>query len=199
MHELVLQYRDRQQLIQKRLRELRRTTAETIFYELCFCLLTPGSRAHSCWDAVLRLRAHHFYRTSLRPTPHLRGVRFHNNKTRYLLEMKPQFSVFQDVRQHCSDPFMLREWLVAHMNGLGMKEASHFLRNIGYRGLAILDRHILTNLLRWKVLSRLPKTLTKKRYLAIEQTFLQFSEKIEIPIDHLDLLFWSSQTGEVFK
>jgi len=48
-------------------------------------------------------------------------------------------------------------------------------------------------------LKALPRTLTKKRYSLIEKRFRQFSEEIRIPIDHLDLLFWSNETGEIFK
>ncbi len=76
---------------------------------------------------------------------------------------------------------------------------SHFLRNIGYRNLAILDRHILKNLVHHGVLLELPKTLTPKKYLDIEQLFQQFAKNIQIPMDALDLLFWSNETGEIFK
>lgn len=76
---------------------------------------------------------------------------------------------------------------------------SHFLRNIGKRDLAILDRHILKNLKNLKAIDELPKALTKKKYLEIEGKFKAFSNKIKIPIDELDLLFWSQETGEIFK
>ena len=82
---------------------------------------------------------------------------------------------------------------------MGWKEASHFLRNIGHRNLAILDRHILRNLVRAGVLHRLPKTLTAKRYLLIEEKFKDFAERMDIPMDELDLLFWSMETGEILK
>jgi len=83
---------------------------------------------------------------------------------------------------------------------LGLKEASHFLRNTG-RGedLAILDRHILRNLIRHGVLRRLPRTLTARRYLDIETRTERFSNEIGIPMSALDLLFWSRETGEIFK
>jgi len=81
-----------------------------------------------------------------------------------------------------------------------MKEATHFLRNIGLgKDLAILDRHILKNLNYYGVINELPKTLTKKKYLEIEDKMKKFSEEIKIPIDELDLLFWSEETGKIFK
>jgi N-glycosylase/DNA lyase len=93
----------------------------------------------------------------------------------------------------------LRLWLVNQVRGLGWKEASHFLRNVGHRDLAILDRHILRNLIRTGVLRRLPKTLTAKRYAAIEAKFRDFAGQVGIPMDELDLLFWSMETGTVLK
>jgi len=97
------------------------------------------------------------------------------------------------------DSRALRAWLVAKVNGLGWKEASHFLRNIGHRNLAILDRHILRNLVRIRVIRSLPTTLTPSRYLAIERAFLLFADKFDIPMDELDLLFWSKETGKIMK
>ena len=81
-----------------------------------------------------------------------------------------------------------------------MKEASHFIRNIGLgKELAILDRHILRNLLKFEVISNIPRTLGKKTYLHIESKMKEFSNKIDIPMSDLDLLFWSEETGEIFK
>jgi len=94
---------------------------------------------------------------------------------------------------------MAREWLVENVKGYGFKEASHFLRNIGYRELAILDRHILKYLVEFGVIEKVPKSLTKKNYMEIEEKFKQFSGRVGIPMDELDLLFWSLETGEIFK
>ncbi|MFI5201154.1 MAG: DNA lyase, partial [Candidatus Kapaibacterium sp.] len=80
-----------------------------------------------------------------------------------------------------------------------MKEASHFLRNIGVRGLAILDRHILKHLKRLGVIKLIPTSLTKKRYLEIEKRWKKFADRVGISIDELDLLFWSIETGEIRK
>jgi len=81
-----------------------------------------------------------------------------------------------------------------------MKEASHFLRNIGLgKDLAILDRHILKNLKEYGVINEIPKSITKKVYIAIEDKMREFSKRINIPMDELDLLFWSKETGIIFK
>jgi N-glycosylase/DNA lyase len=110
--------------------------------------------------------------------------------------------MFPEILVRLTDSFSsadLRVWLVQNVHGLGWKEASHFLRNIGHRNLAILDRHILKNLKRHNVVKRLPKTLTPRRYLSIEAQFARFSEAVGITIDELDLFFWSRETGEILK
>ena len=163
---------------------------ENIFYELCFCILTPQSSALKCDQAVQELRKRDFYRKNFDPAPILKGLsRFHNTKALRLKEMKLQYSSIK----------LERDYLVSNVKGIGWKESSHFLRNIGHRDLAILDRHILKHLVNHKAIKEIPKTLTPKLYLEIEKKFKQFSKKVKIPMDELDLLFWSSETGQIFK
>jgi len=110
-----------------------------------------------------------------------------------------RFPLVMEALSNGFDPKELRDWLVTNVRGLGYKESAHFLRNIGYRGLAILDRHILRNLKRFGVIRRLPPVLNRKRYLHIEEKFLRFADLVGIPIDELDLLFWSMETGVIRK
>ncbi len=98
------------------------------------------------------------------------------------------------------NPFQTREWLVGNVKGMGYKEASHFLRNIGLgRDLAILDRHILKNLVRFGVIPDIPRSLGRGRYLKIEVAMSDFARLINIPMSHLDMLLWYMGAGEVFK
>ncbi len=137
--------------------------------------------------------------------PLLRDVRFNESKAKYIVEARQQFSKSGDLRvkPHLNsflNPFELREWLAENVNGLGYKESSHFLRNIGLgEEFAILDRHILRNLKDLGVLPEIPITLTKKRYLEIEEKVRRFSKEIGIPMADLDLLLWSKETGWIFK
>ena len=43
------------------------------------------------------------------------------------------------------------------------------------------------------------KTLTRRRYLEIEEKMRNFAERMKIPLEELDLLFWSFETGRVLK
>ena len=196
LHE---QYRLKEEAIHQRLQDFSRRSEEDIFYELCFCLLTPQSKGKMCWERVERLKKRNFKERPINPHSSINDLRFHNHKNVYLLVAKRQFSHILEQLSQEKDVAVLREWLVKNVQGFGYKESSHFLRNIGHRNLAILDRHILKNLVHHNIISALPKTLTRKRYLAIEQQFLQFAEQVKIPLDALDLLFWSNETGEIFK
>jgi N-glycosylase/DNA lyase len=82
---------------------------------------------------------------------------------------------------------------------MGMKEASHVLRNIGYRGIAIIDRHILTHMVQCGIIADDTVPSSQKKYLEIEAKWLHFASDIRIDPDELDLVFWSLQTGEILK
>ena len=93
-----------------------------------------------------------------------------------------------------------REYFLKNVKGLGLKEASHYLRNVGHgKTLAILDRHILKNLVKCGAIEHVPASLTEKRYFEIEREMENFCKKTGIPLAHLDLLFWAEETGEIFK
>jgi N-glycosylase/DNA lyase len=94
----------------------------------------------------------------------------------------------------------MREWLAETVRGMGYKEASHFLRNIGQGSeIAILDRHILRNLIRLGIIEGIPEGLVRKQYLQIEDRMRILARKIGIPLHHLDLVLWYRETGEIFK
>ncbi len=99
------------------------------------------------------------------------------------------------------DPHARRDFFAKNksVKGLGYKESSHFLRNIGFSGYAILDKHILSSLREMGVIGRRARSMTPARYLEIEKKLREFAEEIGIDLDHLDLLLWSRKTGEILK
>jgi N-glycosylase/DNA lyase len=82
---------------------------------------------------------------------------------------------------------------------LGYKEASHFLRNIGIKGHAILDKQVMRCLAEVGVVDSAKPPSTRKQYLDVEQKFLRFAKDIRINCDELDLVLWSMKTGEILK
>ena len=88
--------------------------------------------------------------------------------------------------------------LIRNVKGIGPKEASHFLRNIGYSGFAILDFHIINILARYGLIEK-PKTLTKRRYLEIEELLRSIAAKTDLSLAELDLYLWYMETGKILK
>lgn len=198
--DLQKEYSLRSHVIRSRLNDFSKVNKEDYFYEACFCILTPQSSAKQAWKCVLALKENDFFNKNINPIIYLSDkIRFHNNKSRYLLELKEKWNIIGKKLEEIKDNIKLREFLVNNVKGYGLKESSHFLRNCGFRDLAILDRHILKNLFKLNIIPEIPVTLTPKKYLEIEEKFKDFSNKINISMDELDLLFWSLETGEVFK
>ncbi len=208
--ELKQFYEKKKDPVQKRLQEFKQILERDdhdVFAELCFCLLTPQSSAKTCWAAVTRLKEKSLLLKGApgELEPLLNDVRFNESKAKYIVQARQQFSKNGElqVKPHLRsfvNNYELREWLVENVNGLGYKEASHFLRNVGLgEEFAILDRHILRNLKDFGVLPEIPTSLTKKRYLEIEEKVRRFSREIGIPMGELDLLLWSKETGWIFK
>ena len=210
VQELQTLYDEKRDAIQKRLQEFKQILGRSdddVFAELCFCLLTPQSSARTCWAAVSRLKERSLLLKGAASEiqPQLNDVRFGDSKAKYIVEARDLFTKDGKLylKSHLSsfaNLFELREWMVENVKGLGYKEASHFLRNVGLgEEFAILDRHILRNLMRMEVISEVPVSITKKRYLDIEEKLRRFSKDIGIPLADLDLLFWSRETGWIFK
>ena len=180
---------------------------EGLFGELAFCLLTPQSKAQCCWDAIRTITSQNLLveGTENDIKGKLHRVRFHNKKARYLVGARTLFLnkgrlSIRSALKNLSDVHECRERLVRDIKGLGYKEASHFLRNIGLGDrVAILDRHILKNLVHFDVIQEIPASMSRSGYMQIEQKMAEFAREIHIPLAHLDLLLWYKETGEIFK
>lgn len=201
MYNIKKEYQKRKKEIKKRLKEFSEVNKDDYFYELCFCILTPQSNAYKCDECVNILKKKDFRTNSSIDIKKIlqSRTRFYKNKSNYLYYFWDNKDEIFSSLKNIKNRFDKRDFLVENVKGLGLKEASHFLRNIGVRNLAILDRHILKNLVLLKVIDEIPKSMNKANYLDIEKKFLGFSKKIKIPMDELDLLFWSIETGKVFK
>ncbi|MDP4199733.1 MAG: DNA lyase [Bacteroidota bacterium] len=198
-------YTERQSAILQRLLDFSDVPPDQYFYELAFCILTPQSSAANAEATIAELVRDHFLERGFDPMSYLRDakhyIRFHNVKAKRLLEIRERFpDLLPYLLDQTATPEAKREIVLASVKGLGMKEASHFLRNIGVRGLAILDRHIFKHLTRLGVINEIPMSgPTKKRYLEIERLWHEYAKRIDISLDELDLLFWSMETGEIRK
>ncbi len=182
-------------------------TEEEIFGELVFCLFTPQSKAMLCWSAVNELADKNMIFNSKGEdiAKVINKVRFRNNKAKYLVEARKLFTIDSKIKikeklKSFKNIYELRKWLIDNIKGIGYKEAGHFLRNIGIgKDLAILDRHILKNLKVYGAIKKMPEKLNAKTYLETEKQMQDFAKNLEIPMFHLDMLFWCKNSGGIFK
>src|SRR3989339_1335763 len=204
LKELRRSYAQRKKGIVSRLEEFGSVLAGSrdreIFTELSFCLFTPQSKAKSCWEAVTTLKNNKLLFDGKAPqiSKHLNKVRCKNTKARYVVEARERISGLMDLLDGKTPGIRgpefavsAREWLVKNIKGIGYKEASHFLRNIGLgEHIAILDRHILRNLKALGVIEEIPKSISRSKYMHIEKDMKDLARQLNIPISHLDIVFW---------
>ena len=211
-YEIEKIYKEKQKDIEKRLKEFKeiweKGSNEDIHAELSFCILTPQSKAVNAWKAITILRENGllFNGSAEDIVEYLNIVRFKNNKAKYLVALREQMQnekgeiITKDFFNSITDVKEKREWIVKNIKGMAYKEAGHFLRNVGFgKEIAILDRHILKNLVKLEVIEDVPKSLTPKLYLEIEEKMKAYCKFISIPMDSLDLLLWYKEAGEIFK
>ena len=140
-------------------------------------------------------------------TQALLGVhRYPNARSRYIVASREFLTGDCGMRLRSRiggirDHFERRDWLVKEkgIKGLGYKEASHFLRNIGFSGYGILDKHVLNCLFELKIIDDPKPPNTRARYLSSESALKGFSEQLGIDFDEMDLVLWSIKTGEILK
>lgn len=212
LKELIAYYNRIKPRIKRRISEfrsiIRSGNDKDIFAELCFCILTANANAVKCHEAIKELSGCDLLAgaPACRIRPKLKGrARFHNKKADYIVGARRLFKggkcLSAMVKSDKNGIIDIRDALVKDVKGYGYKEASHFLRNIGLGSdIAILDRHVLKNLKRYGVIDAIPGSVGARRtYIDIEEKMRSFSKDVGIPMDELDLLFWSLQTGFIFK
>jgi N-glycosylase/DNA lyase len=179
-----------------------RGTDEELFGELCFCLLTANYTSEGGIRIQKEVGGGFLRLPRERLAMRLRGLgyRFPNARARYISEARSHARSLRTVLRSQGDGALAREWLADNVLGLGYKEASHFLRNIGYRDLAIIDFHIVDLLARHRLI-RKPKSrsLGRKAYLDIERTLGKLASKTGLCQGELDLYLWYMETGKVLK
>jgi N-glycosylase/DNA lyase len=197
--------------VDKRLKEYKEVwekgTEEDIFAEVAFCVLTPQSKARNAWKAIETLRENGllFSGEAEEIAEYLNIVRFKNNKAKYLVELRNLMTrdgklMPKAILTEQGDVFQKRKWIFDNIKGMGMKEANHLLRNLGFgQNIAILDRHILRNVAALGVIDEVPKSITEKNYYEIEEKMREYSKISKITMDKLDLILWYKEAGEIFK
>lgn len=202
-NEMLARYDELKDDILLTLKEYAEVPEDKLFYEFCYCICTPQSSAKNASLVQKKLEEIDFFNNEIDPTYILEDrsnyIRFHNQKANRLIAAKEYFPRLREIINSDKTNFEKRNILAREFNGIGLKESSHFLRNIGFRDLAIIDRHLLKHLLKCNVIDEIPKSISPKLYFKIETDFIEFGKQVGISIDELDILFWSYETGFILK
>ncbi|MHA1110256.1 MAG: N-glycosylase/DNA lyase [Promethearchaeota archaeon] len=182
--------------------DINKANKDTLFGEMCFCILTANFNAvkgiqiqKQLGTDISRLSQEDLA-TKLKEL----GYRFPNIRAQYIFESRKWYSKVESIllSYSLSDQRDLRNWLAKNIKGLGLKEASHFLRNIGYDNCSIIDFHIVDILVDHGLIGK-PKTLTKRKYEEIEHVLEVIAEINELTLAELDLVLWYLETGQILK
>ena len=213
VERVVATHRARKREIKKKLSEFdevwRKGTDARLWEELAFCIFTAGASARMGLKSIDAVRSLLLDGQSDEMTQALVTAgahRFPVARPRYIVTTRDYFRLNFDMAlrkrlRSFGDPLERRDWLAQEkqIKGLGYKEASHFLRNIGVKGHAILDKHVMRCLAEVGAIDSPRPPSNRKIYLEVEQKFLQFAKEIKINCDELDLVLWSMKTGEILK
>ena len=165
----------------------------SLFRELAFCILAAGTSAELGIKTINHIGNVIFEGSEEDIQIKLKEIyRFHTIRANYL---KLARDVFRNSNLEDKN---IREWLVKNIKGIGMKEASHFLRNIGFKDYAIVDFHI-ADILDSNGLIEKPKSMTPKKYIEIENILKELAEKTGTSLGELDLYLWYKETGKILK
>ncbi|HVQ38780.1 MAG TPA: N-glycosylase/DNA lyase [Pyrinomonadaceae bacterium] len=206
-------HKARKREIRQRLNEFRqvwRTGSDArLWEELVFCIFTAGASARMGLRAVDAIRPllKEGKREEMTLALQQAGAhRFPVERPGYIVVTRSYLQehcemALREKLQSFSDPIERRDWLAQEkrVKGLGYKESSHFLRNIGFSGYAILDKHVMNCLNDLKVVDTPKPPSNRTRYLETEERLKSFARELRIDFDELDLVLWSMKTGEVLK
>ncbi len=180
--------------------EMRKKSSRDLFNELCYCILCANYAAERSMkiQAAMGDGFSALPEYELASKLRLLGHRFPISRAKYIVEARRIQDALKDIVSSFNNDFELREWFARNVRGVGLKEASHFLRNIGFMNFAILDFHIINILVKFGLILK-PRTLTKRRYLQIEGMLRSFAARANLSLGELDLYLWYMETAKVLK
>ena len=178
---------------------LNRQSNDKWFSELCFCILTANFNA----KGAIKIQENLFFNFAVLPQNELEkqlrqfGHRFPNKRAEFIFEAQKYSHNIKTIITFLNEQDV-RTWLVKNIKGIGMKEASHFLRNVGYCNSAIIDFHIIDILIKHNIIQR-PKALNQKTYEKIEEELRKIASECDLNLSQLDLYLWYLETETVLK
>lgn len=177
---------------------LKKSSNIILFQELCFCLMAANFNAEKSLRIQNALKEELYTLSQDELANKLKelGHRFPNTRAKYIVEARTHN--LRKILDSYNNDLDLRNYFAKNIKGLGLKESSHFLRNIGYENLAIIDFHIIDLLVKSNIIIK-PKTITPKIYLEAEDILKKIGKKAKLTLAELDLYLWYIETGKIIK
>ncbi len=192
--------------IKKKLLEFKQNiykTDDELFVELCFCIIVANNSIENGLRAYNSIGLDFLTLDEKKLKERLKNTsrRFYNKRAEYIVEAREKKEELVDNIHKLKDNKLkeseFRDWLVKNIKGVGYKEASHYMRNLGYFNFAILDRHILKFLYKQKIIDEVPKSLNKKEYFRIEKILIDMSKKLNMSMAELDIYLFYLDSGRI--
>jgi N-glycosylase/DNA lyase len=193
---------------------------EELWHELCLCILSSNVPFESAFSAVKHLLIEGLLAieriTNGRETEELivlelskpiflpprkdgtlRKYRFPKSKASFIVKagckLYSEGPTISTILNKFKSSRKVRDFLSGRIPGVGFKQASLFLRNIGYmEPLAIVDVHILNFMKEIKLISpeSYSSSLSSKRYKMIERKMQGLANKMGVSLSVLDFAIW---------
>lgn len=199
-----LKKKDVKQVIDKKIKsfsKIKNKSNKEIFKELSFCVLTANYNAKKAIEIQKKIKDGFLFLSLKDLSLKLKelGYRYPNLRAEYIVSNRKHLDSLKTVLKTFKDKQALRDWFAENIKGISYKEASHFLRNIGYNDYAIIDFHIVDILIKNGYLKEKPKSLNRQKYLEIENILAEISKKVKLSQGELDFYLWYLETGTVLK
>ena len=189
--------------IKERVRQFENKRTQSIeenFKDLCFCIMTANCSAEKCLEIYETIDDGFLYLSEEELSLKFRelGYRFPKKRAEYIIEARNSMDILETLLSSNLEAKLLREQLVRHFRGIGYKEGSHFLRNIGFKNLAIIDFHVIDLLVKYNLISR-PNTLTRNRYMEIEEICEKIAAELNLTLAELDFYFLYLEIKKILR
>ena len=177
-----------------------------VFEELAFCILTSAAGPRMGQKSINAIRDLLIDGSEQNIYEKLQNVHKYPEKASFIVHtreyLRSEFDFrLKDLVLSFGDPLERRDFFALNKNikGIGLVQASHFLRNIGFTEYAILDKNIVLSLYQFEIIDSPKPPTTRKKYLEVEGKLKEFARELGIGADELDLLLWSEKTGHIPK
>jgi len=195
-----------------------------LWEELCLCILSSNVPYELAKSAFLHLRdtkllrpewiirssnsarqiAHELSRRIYLPKKKdgsYRKYRFPNTRAQNIVNAAKTLylksSGLFGILKNSSSEREARDFLAKNIAGVGLKQASHFLRNVGYSSsLAIIDSHVVAFLREVEAVpQKRIKTITPEIYMRLERILQDLCESLDLNLSIFDMAIWHYMRG----